>query len=182
MPRINKEDRELIKQLPQSELAKIVIKLISKDKNAYNLIYLSYLNPKTGEKDVYENTLSNIKACFYKNYTGSMQSQRDAKMLSACINELNSFAKVSKNKTMEADLIMVILKEAIINRRDSFGSYFTAFDNKVAQILKRLLTIITKKIHPDYLIDYQDDVNRYLKIISKYSCHNNFTYEFPENI
>ena len=182
MPKVNKGDRELIKQLPQGELANIVIKLISKDKNAYDLVYISYLNQETGEKDVYENTLSNINACFYKSYTGRIQSQRDAKMLSACIRELNSFTKISKNKTMEADLIMVILKEAIIDRKDSFGSYFTAFDNKVAQILKILLTIITKKIHPDYLIDYQEDVNTYLKIFSKYSCHNSFTYELPKNI
>jgi len=182
MPKISKEEKEAIKLLPQKELAKIVIDLISKDKSAYNLVYIRYLNGETGVKDIYEDVLSNIETCFYNNYKGHIQSQRDAKMLSACVKELNNFTKISKNKIMEANLLMVILKEALINRRDSFGTYSTAFDNKVAQILRRLLNIITKKIHPDYLIDYQDDVNEYLKIIAKYSYHHIFTYKLPKNI
>ena len=182
MPRIKKEDKEAIKELPHNELVKIVTKLISKDKSAYDYLYINYLNKEDGENDLYMETLASIKTCFNKNIRGSFQSKINAKMLSLCITELKGFTNVSKNKLKEADLLMIILEEALINRRDSFGPYFTAFDNKVAQITKRLLTIITKKIHPDYFIDYQNDVNIYLKIITKYSCHNDFTYELPEYI
>jgi hypothetical protein len=43
MPKISKEEKEAIKLLPQKELAKIVIDLISKDKSAYNLVCIRYL-------------------------------------------------------------------------------------------------------------------------------------------
>ena len=182
MPRIKKEEKEIINNLSQKELSKIVLKLASKDKLVYEYLYVNYLNKEDGEKDLFNKTLDNISLCFAKKYKAYAPEQKATKMLSASIKELNDFIKSSKNKNMEAELLIVILEEAFLHPEASLGTCFTGFDNKIAQILKRLITLVTKKMHEDYLIEYQDKINKYLKIIHKQSGFNDYVYELPDEI
>ena len=78
--------------------------------------------------------------------------------------------------------LIIILDAAFSHPEAGFGTYFTAFDNKTAQILKRLITLVTKKMHEDYLIEYQDKINIYLKKMHKASDFNDYVYELPKKI
>ena len=182
MPRIKKEEKEIINNLSQKELSKIVLKLASKYKLVYEYLYVNYLNKEDGEKDLFNKTLDNIFLCFTKKYKASAPEQKVTKMLSASIKELNIFIKSSKNKNMEAELLIIILEEAFLHPEARLGTCFTSFDNKIAQILKRLITLVTKKMHEDYLIEYQDKINKYLKIIHKQSDFNDYVYKLPDKI
>jgi hypothetical protein len=46
-------------------------------------------------------------------------------------------------------------------------------------LMKRLINLLTKKMHPDYLIDYQEQVNEYLTKLHKTSNHINTIFELP---
>lgn len=103
-------------------------------------------------------------------------------MLSACIKRINEFTKVSKNKIMEADLLVEVLDEAFKLPPNFFGTCFTGFDSKVGQILKRLITLPTTKLHNDYLLDYRDKINGYLNRLHKTSNHLDHIYYLPSQI
>jgi hypothetical protein len=103
-------------------------------------------------------------------------------MMSACVKRVNEFTKVSKNKIQEVDLLMYLLKKSFSDYNLCFGTYSTAFDYKVFLILKRAINIVVKKIHEDYLLNYQDSLNLYLKNIHKKSNHLDSIYDLPAEI
>lgn len=59
---------------------------------------------------------------------------------------------------------------------------FTKYDTKVATIVKRLINIVTKKLHQDYKLDYKDAINRYLQVLHNRSPHNDTVYNLPKAI
>ena len=95
-----------------------------------------------------------------------------ANMLSACIKRINEFTKISKNKALEADLLMYILEIPFSLNETMFGTCFTQYDTKVAMILKRLINVVTKKLHEDYKIEYEEKINNYLQILHRNSNCN----------
>ncbi len=83
---------------------------------------------------------------------------------------------------MEADLLVYLLEVPFSHTPDLFGTCFTRFDTKVAQILKRLITLVTKKLHADYRIEYEDKINNYLKALHGTSNHLDMIYDMPQSI
>jgi hypothetical protein len=63
-----------------------------------------------------------------------------------------------------------------------FGTCFTQYDTKVAMIVKRLLNIVTKKMHEDYRIEYEETINEYLQILHRTSSHIDTIYNLPKAI
>ena len=98
------------------------------------------------------------------------------------MKRVNEFTKVSKNQVLEADLILYVLAVPFSVDASIFGTCFTAFDSKVVQIVKRLITLVTTKLHSDYLADYQDTINVYLKILHQKSNFLDTVYYLPDKI
>jgi len=182
MPRLSKETKESIKKLDINELQDIVLKLAASDKSAYDYVFANYLNNETGEKELLEEIKSDLEVLFLKRYKGYSDELKTANMLAACIKRINVFTKISKNKQYEADLLLYILEIPFSLSPNMFGTCFTQYDTKVALILKRLINLVTKKMHEDYTIDYQETINRYLQILHRRSNHINTVYELPKSI
>src|SRR6056297_2235727 len=172
MPRLSTEIKEQIKNLSKDDLQQIVLKLASKEKVAYDYLWINYLNKENGEQELFEKTKTEIDLLTYKQYKGFSEQLRLANMLAACVKRINEFKKISNNKIMEADLLLFVLDEIPFSLpTDFFGTCFTKYDTKVAQIVKRLITLVTKKLDEEYRADYEDKINHYLKILHQTSNH-----------
>lgn len=183
MPRISKEIREQIRNLSQKELVEIAIKAASKEKSVYDLIMVNYLNKESGEEELFRQAKRDISNLFFKGYKGFSDELRLANMIAACIKRLNEFTKISTNKVMEADLLVYILDEIPFSCPETMlGTCFTNYDNKVGMVVKRLITVVTKKLHKDYKIEYQDKINKYLEVLHRRSNHLDFIYDMPTKI
>ena len=182
MPRLDKATKDRIKALEYAELQEIVLKLSSKEKSVYDYVFANYLDKEFGEKELFEAAKADLEIIFCKNYKGYTEELRSAKMLSACIKRINEFCKISKNKNFEADLLIHVLDVPFSMPSSMFGTCFTQFDSKVAMIVKRLVTLVTKKLHEDYLADYKITVNDYLNKLHGTSSHLNTVYNMPKAI
>jgi hypothetical protein len=60
-----------------------------------------------------------------------------------------------------------------------FGARVSGYDYKVGLLLKRLISLVTKKIHPDYMIDYQERINEFLVRLHKTSNRINTIKDLP---
>jgi hypothetical protein len=169
MPRLSAEIKEQIKNLSRKELEEIVLKTASKEQTIHDFILINYLDKETGEKELFEKAKADLDILFNKRYKGFVEQIQFANMLTVAMKRVNEFTKVSKNKVFETDLILYVLVVPFSANDSIFGTCFTAFDSKVAQIVKRLITLVTTKLHPDYLADYQDTINVYLKILHQRS-------------
>jgi len=182
MAKVNEQIKERIKTLSRSDLEKLLLKAASKDKSFHDYLLINYADKDFGEKDIFEKAKCDINELYFKSYRGFAPQLRRTNMLSACIKRINEFSKICKNKNLEADLLMFVLTEAFAHEPKFFGTCFTAFDYKVGLLLKRLITLVTKKLHPDYLANYKGKINVYLTQLRSTSSHINFIYELPEKI
>ena len=182
MPRLSTEIKEQIKNLSKDDLQQIVLKLASKEKVAYDYLWINYLNKENGEQELFEKTKTEIDLLTYKQYKGFSEQLRLANMLAACVKRINEFKKISNNKIMEADLLLFVLEIPFSLPTDFFGTCFTKYDTKVAQIVKRLITLVTKKLDEEYRADYEDKINHYLKILHQTSNHLDMIYDLPKSI
>jgi hypothetical protein len=182
MPRLSKEVKEQIKGLSLAELQQIVLKIAAKEKSVYDFLLVNYIDKGSAEQELFEKTKIDLDFLFCKNYKGYAEELKLANMLAACIKRVNEFTKVSKNKVMEADLLVYILEEVFTNPEDLFGTCFSQYDTKVAIIVKRLTTLVTKKLHEDYSIEYRDRINGYLQKLHRTSNHIDTIYLMPKAI
>jgi hypothetical protein len=182
MPRLSIEEKEQIKNLSQSELQQIVLKIMAKNQSVYDFVLVNYLDNESGEEVLYEKTKADLDILIYKNYKGYAEELRMAKMLAACIKRINEFTNISKNKVLEANLLVYILEVPFSLSTNLFGTCFTQYDSKVGQIVKRLITVVTKKLHEDYRIEYAQKINGYLQILHRTSNHINTIYGLPKTI
>jgi hypothetical protein len=182
MPKISSEIKEKIASLSKVELEKIVVRFASKDKAVVDYLLVNYFDKETGEIDLFEEAKRDLELLFRKSYKGISAEMKLANMVSACIKRINIFSKICKNKKLEADLLMYVLKFIFSLSTNLFGTCFTAFDYKVALLVKRLITLVEKKLHPDFKIEYADSINDYLRILHSTSNHNDFIYGLPQSI
>lgn len=182
MPRLDKETKEKIKRLDYKDLQDIVIKLASKDKAAYDYLLINYLDKENAENALFEAAKADLELIFRKRHKGFSEELQIANMLGGCIKRINEFTKVSKNKVLEANLLLYILQIPFSLTTKMFGTCFTQYDTKVAMIVKRLITIVTKKLHEDYKIEYEDKINEYLQILHRTSSHIDIVYNLPKAI
>ena len=182
MPRLSVESKEQIRNLSHEDLCKIVIKIAAKEKSVYDFLIVNYLNKSTGAEELFEHTKVDLNSLFSKSYKGFSEQLQLANMMAACIRRINDFTKVCNNKIMEADLLMYVIEVPFSLTTNFFGTCFTQYDTKTALILKRLITVVTKHLHQDYRIEYQDKINEYLTILHRTSNHIDTVYNLPKSI
>jgi len=182
MPKIDDHIKQKIKTLSREDLEKLLIKAATKHKEFHDYLLVNYIDKESGEKDLYQKAIADLDQLFRKGYKGFSEQLRLANMLSACIKRINEFAKVCKNKNLEADLIVYVLDVPFSYSTNMFGTCFTAYDYKVGLLLKRLITLVTKRLHKDYLVDYKVTINDYLTILHRTSGHIDFIYALPKMI
>lgn len=182
MPKISPEIRKQIATISKTELEKIVIKLAAKDKAVFDYLLVNHLERDTGENELFEEAKMDLDLLFRKSYKGFAQQLQLANMISACTQRIGKFSKVCKNKNLEADLVMYVLELIFAPSDALLGTCFTAYDYKVAQMVKRVITIVKTRLHPDYKIEYEEKINNYLTILHRTSNHMDFIFGLPGSI
>ncbi len=182
MPRLTAEAKAQIKSLSKKELEQIVLKIAAKEKSVYDFLLINYLDKESGEEELFEAAKSDIEDLGFKTYKGRAEEMKLANLLAACIKRVNEFTKISKNKVLEADLLLYVLDYHFSDSTSLLGTCFTQLDTKVGMITKRLITIVTTKLHEDYKVEYNGEINKFLKILHRSSGHVSTVANLPESI
>lgn len=182
MPKLDAEFKKQIKSLSKAQLEEIVMRVTAKHKHIHDLLLVNYFDPEFGEKDLFEETRNDIQLLFSKNYKGFSEQLQLAAMIETCVKRINEFQKICKNENLEADLILMVLDEVFSYSHKLFGTCFTKYDYKTGLLLKRLITLVTSRMHPDYIIEYQNKINEYLNVLHITSNHLDSIYKMPNEI
>jgi hypothetical protein len=173
MPKISPEIKKQIAAISKTGLEKIVIKMAAKDKAVFDYLLVNYLEKETGENELFEEAKMDLDFLFTKSYKGFAQQLQLANMISACIQCINRFSKICKNRNLETDLVMYVLEAVFELPASLLGTCFTAYDYKVTLMLKRVITLVQTRLHPDYKIEYAEKINNYLTILHRTSNYIN---------
>jgi len=182
MPRLSKEFKQAIQEIPVEELQKLVMQFASKNREIYDVINLQYVYGNDAEDELFEETIEKISdEILFLGERGIVQKNL-AKAIANSVGYINHFAKVTKNEKREADLLLSLLNDVFENYADELSTCWTAFDSKLAITTNRLYNLITKKLHEDYLVEYSESMNRFLKILHSKSNHLDYVYNMPKSI
>ena len=181
MPREKAILKEQVNELSKKELVDIVLKLAGKRYN-YEYLLVNFLDKDGGEQTLFEEAKEDIDKLCQKEYKGRTIQHQLVKKLNACSKRIVEFTVETKSKKLQADLVFYLLEIQFANPAKVFGARFSGYDYKVGLLLKKLISLVTKKLHPDYLIDYQDKINEYLIKIHKSSDRINTIYDLPQHI
>ncbi len=173
--------KEQLAQLSKKELADMLLKLAGKRYN-YEFLLVNFLDTDGGEQTLFEEAIEDIDVLCLKEFKGSTELKRLVKKLNACVKRINEFTVETKSKKLEADLVLYVLEIQFRQPPKVFGARVSGYDYKVGLLLKKLISLVTKKLHPDYLVDYQEKINEMLNRIHKTSDRINTIRELPQQI
>lgn len=182
MPRLSKEFKQAISEIPVEELQKLVIKAASKNQEIYDWVNIQYVNGKEAENELFRETKEkSLGEIYLFNDRGILQKNL-ASAIGKAIKHINYYEKVTCNSTGEAELLLYVLKEVFENYADKLSTCWTVFDSKLAITTNRLYNLVTKKLHEDYLVEYKKPMNRFLEILHAKSNHLDYVYNMPKKI
>lgn len=170
--------KEQLQQFSRTELLDILLKLASKRYN-YEFLLVNFIDPENGELILFQEANEDIDNLSRKLFAGRTEQHQLAKRLNAFTKRIKEFTVETKSKKLEADLMLYVLELQFANPPKVFGARFSGYDYKVALLLKKLIAIVTKKLHPDYQIDYQDRINEFLNRIHNTSNRINTVRDLP---
>lgn len=173
--------KEQLAQLSKKELVEMVLKLAGKRYN-YEFLLVNFLDTDGGEQTLFEEAIEGIDTLTQKEFKGRTIQHQAVKRLNACNKRIAEFTVETKSKKLEADLVLYVLGLQFQQPINAFGARVSGYDYKVGLLLKRLITLVTKKMHPDYVVDYQDKINEFLTKLHKTSNRVNTIYDLPQSI
>lgn len=173
--------KEQLQFFSKPELIDMLLKLSKKGHN-YDFLLVNFLDTDGGELQLFEESLEALKRLEDKEFKGRTRQHQRVKMLTASVKCINEFTVETKNKKLEADLVLFVLEKEFAQPARMFGAKFSGYDFKVALLLRRLINLVQKKMHPDYLVDYQDKINEMLRKLHATSNRIKTVYELPISI
>lgn len=181
MAKVNSDTKEQIKNLSKKQLEDIVIKWASQQ-DVYDYLIVNYFDKDNGENDLFEQTIKDIDLLFLKKHKGYSDELKLANYIKAAVKRINEFTKISKNKKLEADLIVYLLDMLFEDYSDKLGTCFETYDTQLAMQVRKLINLTSKYLHEDYRIEFIDKINKYLEILHRESRHIDMVYDMPKKI
>jgi hypothetical protein len=182
VPKVDKLFKEEIALLPKNELINLIIKAASISKQFHEYVIINHIDKVSGEKELYESAKQDLEWLLRKSYKGISEELQLANMLAACNKRINEFAKVSKDKSLEMDLIIFILEKPFSLSTKHFATCFTRYNQQVYLLVKKALALLKTKLHEDYHIQFATTINSYLTVLHRSSGHLDYIYALPKSI
>jgi hypothetical protein len=182
MPRLSTEFKQAIQKITEKELQDLVVKAASKSQEIYDWINIHYVDKQEAQKQLYKETKDEALGEVYGYRDQRIIQKSLAKAIGNAVKHINYYAKITNDFVGEAELLNSILNFVFDRFTDDLGTCWTVFDSKLAITTNRLYNLVTKKLHEDYLIEYRDNLNRYLGILHSKSNHLDYINNMPKSI
>lgn len=182
MPRLSKAFKQAIQEIPEKELQELIVKAASKSQEIYDWINIHHVDGQEAQKQLFKETKDKALGEVYGYRDQRVIQKSLAKAIGNAVKHINYYAKVTNDFVGEAELLNSILTFVFERFTDDLGTCWTVFDSKLAVTTNRFYNLVTKKLHEDYFIEYQEDLDRFLNILHSRSNHLDYVYKMPKSI
>ncbi|MFC7669411.1 hypothetical protein ACFQT0_20130 [Hymenobacter humi] len=126
---------------------------------------------------VQEEAADRIHETFNLAVSGRLLNRSLVKALRASVQEAARARRITKNKQVEVDLLVYILRQCIDNYSGQFDSVYDGFFNATARLAARLPAMILKNLHEDLWVEYKAEVDEVLGQLHSRSKSRNLKFE-----
>lgn len=182
MPRLSKDFKKVISEIPADELQKLVLQAASKSQEIYDWINIRYVDGQVAKNQLFKEAKDNALGEIYAYSDRGIIQKSLAKAIGNAVKHINYYVKITNDVVGEAELLNSILKFVFESFADDLGTCWTVFDSKLAVTTNRLYNLVTKKLHEDYRVEYHYSLNSYLEILHSSSNHLDYIYNMPKSM
>ncbi|WP_201978514.1 hypothetical protein [Hymenobacter rubidus] len=178
MPVPSSDFKKALKRLPESDKEALLLRAVRRDAELYETFRFELLADVTLGQ-VQEETADRIHELFTVAVSGRLLNRSLVKALRASVQEAARARRITKNKQLEIDLLVYILRQAIDNYSGQFDSVYDGFFNATARLAARLPALILKSLHEDLWVEYKPELDEVLRQLHGRSKSHHLKFELP---
>jgi hypothetical protein len=176
MPKAPDIVKEALKSLSKAELEKLVLKAAVKSKPFHDYLLVTYAPDGMGVEDLLDQAKEKIRLAEFKNYVGRSYEKKQNRKLMAQAAFIAEFDKNCNQKEFTLELLLIIIHSQLNDPGIQFGTWYQAYDKKIASLLNRAIHLLQHKIHPDLVGNYKEEVNQYITLLKSKASHVDSVY------
>ncbi|MBJ6109763.1 hypothetical protein JAO73_12115 [Hymenobacter sp. BT523] len=178
MPVPSAEFKKALKRLSEAEKEALLLRAVRRDAELYETFRFELLADVTLAQ-VQEETADRIHELFNVAVTGRLLNRSLVKAVRASVQEAARARRITKNKQLEIDLLLYILRQCIDNYSGQFDSVYDGFYNATARLAARVPALVLKSLHEDLWVEYKSDLDEILRDLHSRKKSHQLKFELP---
>lgn len=181
MPVPSAEFKKALKRLTDKEKEALLLRAARRDAELYDTLSFELL-PDVTVETVYEQASDQIHELFAVGATGRLLNRSLTKALGKATKEVARARRITKNKRLEVDLNLYILRHIFANYTGQFESLYAGFYTSTARLAARTTTLVQTNLHEDLWLEYKADLDSFLQQLHARSKSHSLRFELPHEL
>ncbi|MFC6998643.1 hypothetical protein [Rufibacter roseus] len=177
MPVPSADFKKALKQLGEKEKEALILRLVRRDAEAYDMLAFELLEDVTLET-VFERSQETIHDILFT-VSGRSLSKALSRGLKKATQEIARYQRITKDRKGEVELHIYTLQLIFDNFTGQFESIYKGFYVATARMTLRTMMLIQKHLHEDLHIEYQDTINSFLADLNSRSKRRQLPFNLP---
>lgn len=161
MPVLSAEFKKALKRLPDKEKETLLLRAARRDAELYDTLRFELL-PDVTVETVFEQAADQIHELFAVGATGRLLNRSLTKALSKAGKEVARARRITKEKRLEINLNLYIMRQIFDNYTGQFDSVYGGFYNATARLVNRTIALIAANLHEDLWLEYKPELDDFL--------------------
>ena len=162
MPVPSADFKRALKRLSDKEKEALLLRAARRDAELYETLAFELL-PDVTMATVLEETSDRIHELFNVAVTGRLLNRSLTKALQKSGKETARARRVTKDKRLEIDLNLYVLRLIFANYTGQFESHYDGFFVGVARLAARTTRLVLRNLHEDLWVEYKAELDEFLR-------------------
>ncbi len=180
MPVPSPDFKKALKRLAESEKEALLLRAVRRDAELYETYRFELLADVTLAQ-MQEESADRIHELFNVAVSGRLLNRSLVKALRASVQEAARARRITKNKQLEIDLLVYVLRQGIDNFSGQFDSVYDGFYNATARLAARLPALVLKALHEDLWVEYKSELDDILHELHGRKKSHHLKFELPRS-
>ncbi|MBC8083564.1 MAG: hypothetical protein H7Z21_10165 [Hymenobacter sp.] len=181
MPVPSAEFKKALHRLSDKEKEALLLRAARRDAELYDTLSFELLPDMTLET-VFEQTSDRLHELFAVGATGRLLNRSLTKALQKATKEVARTRRVTKDKRLEIDLNLYILRLIFDNYTGQFESTYAGFYTATARLTARTAQLVATNLHEDLWLEYKADVDDFLGQLHGRSKSHSLRFVLPRKL
>ncbi|SFQ02462.1 hypothetical protein [Hymenobacter arizonensis] len=178
MPVPSPDFKKALKRLSEAEKEALLLRAVRRDAELYET-YRYELVADVTLAQIQEEAADRIHELFNLAVSGRLLNRSLVKALRASVQEAARARRITKNKQLEVDLLLYVLRQCTDNYSGQFDSVYDGFFNATARLAARLPALVLKHLHEDLWVEYKPELDELLEALHARSKSRHLKFELP---
>ncbi len=181
MPVPSAEFRKALQRLSDKEKETLLLRAARRDAELYDTLSFELL-PDVTLENVLEASSDRVHELFAVGATGRLLNRSLTKALQKATKEVARARRVTKDKRLEIDLNLYILRLICANYSGQFDSAYAGFYTATARLAARTAQLVAANLHEDLWLEYKAELDDFLGQLHSRSKSHGLKFALPREL